>query len=75
MSPAVKKKLKSAVTLTRQLKGLMHSILTEWDEFRDLNYRKIYDRMMKPAFIFDGRNIANRKELIDIGFKVYAIGR
>ena len=51
------------------------AILTEWDEFRDLNYRKIYDRMMKPAFIFDGRNIANRKELIDIGFKVYAIGR
>ena len=51
------------------------AILTEWDEFRDLDYRKIYDRMMKPAFIFDGRNIANRKELIDIGFKVYAIGR
>ena len=50
------------------------AILTEWDEFRDLDYRKIYDRMMKPAFIFDGRNIANRKELIDIGFKVYAIG-
>ena len=51
------------------------AILTEWDEFRDLDYRKIYDRMMKPAFIFDGRNIANRKELVDIGFKVYAIGR
>ena len=51
------------------------AILTEWDEFRDLDYRKIYDRMMKPAFIFDGRNIANRKELIDIGFNVYAIGR
>jgi len=51
------------------------AILTEWDEFRDLDYGKIYDRMMKPAFIFDGRNIANRKELVDIGFKVYAIGR
>ena len=51
------------------------AIITEWDEFRDLDYRKIYDCMMKPAFIFDGRNIANRKELIDIGFEVYAIGR
>jgi UDPglucose 6-dehydrogenase len=51
------------------------AIITEWDEFRDLDYRKIYDRMMKPAFIFDGRNIANRQELINIGFEVYAIGR
>ena len=51
------------------------AILTEWDEFKELDYQKIYDKMMKPAFVFDGRNIANRKELADIGFKVYAIGR
>ncbi len=51
------------------------AILTEWDEFKELDYRKIYEKMMKPAFIFDGRNIANRQELIEIGFQVYAIGR
>lgn len=51
------------------------AILTEWDEFQDLDYKRIYDSMMKPAFIFDGRNVANLKELTDIGFKVYAIGR
>ena len=49
--------------------------MTEWDAFRELDYQKIYDNMMKPAFIFDGRNIANRAELKKIGFEVYAIGR
>jgi UDPglucose 6-dehydrogenase len=29
-------------------------ILTEWDEFKDFDYEKIYDSMMKPAFCFDG---------------------
>ena len=29
-------------------------ILTEWDEFKDLDYEKLYDSMMKPAFCFDG---------------------
>ncbi len=51
------------------------AILTEWDAFRDLDYQRIFDNMMKPAFIFDGRNIANRAQLKEIGFEVYAIGR
>ena len=29
-------------------------ILTEWDEFKDYDYERIYDSMMKPAFCFDG---------------------
>ena len=28
-------------------------IMTEWDEFKDYDYKKIYDSMVKPAFIFD----------------------
>ncbi|MEE3448982.1 MAG: nucleotide sugar dehydrogenase [Bacteroidales bacterium] len=36
-------------------------ILTEWDEFKTLDWKKIHDNMMKPAFIFDGRNILCRK--------------
>ncbi|THU72287.1 hypothetical protein C4D60_Mb04t10500 [Musa balbisiana] len=31
-------------------------ILTEWDEFKRLDYSKIFENMQKPAFIFDGRN-------------------
>jgi hypothetical protein len=29
-------------------------VLTEWDEFKDLDWSTIYDSMMKPAFVFDG---------------------
>lgn len=50
-------------------------ILTEWDEFRDLNYREMFSRMQKPAFIFDGRNILNHEALTQIGFRVKAIGK
>lgn len=50
-------------------------ILTEWDEFRDLDYKRIYDGMQKPAFIFDGRNMIDPVKLREIGFIVYSIGR
>jgi len=51
------------------------AIMTEWDEFRDYDYKKMYDAMAKPAFIFDGRLILDHKKLIEIGFNVYAIGK
>jgi UDPglucose 6-dehydrogenase len=51
------------------------SILTEWDEFVDYDWQKIYDNMMKPAFVFDGRNILDGEMLEKIGFKYYGIGR
>uniref|UniRef100_M8CAM2 UDP-glucose 6-dehydrogenase n=1 Tax=Aegilops tauschii TaxID=37682 RepID=M8CAM2_AEGTA len=50
-------------------------ILTEWEEFRNLDYRRMYDLMQKPAFVFDGRNIVDPEKLRDIGFIVYAIGK
>lgn len=51
------------------------AIVTEWDEFKHLDFAKIYTTMSKPAFIFDGRNILNHDELRKIGFEVYAIGK
>lgn len=50
------------------------AIMTEWKEFQNYDYKKIYDSMEKPAFIFDGRNIVDHKALRDIGFQVYNIG-
>lgn len=50
------------------------AVLTEWDEFKTYDWQKIYDNMYKPAFVFDGRNILNRKELTEKGFVVYNIG-
>lgn len=51
------------------------AVITEWDEFKAYDWQKIYNNMMKPAFIFDGRNILDHKKLKDIGFKVQAIGK
>eukprot|EP00274_Cyanoptyche_gloeocystis_P007419 CAMPEP_0196655024 /NCGR_PEP_ID=MMETSP1086-20130531/4778_1 /TAXON_ID=77921 /ORGANISM="Cyanoptyche gloeocystis , Strain SAG4.97" /LENGTH=452 /DNA_ID=CAMNT_0041987115 /DNA_START=168 /DNA_END=1526 /DNA_ORIENTATION=- len=49
-------------------------ICTEWDEFKTYDYKKIYDKMMKPAFVFDGRNILDHTALRGIGFEVHSIG-
>jgi len=51
------------------------AILTEWDEFASLDYQRIYDSMMKPAFIFDGRNIVDVPKLKEIGFQVWSVGK
>ncbi|KAJ6432211.1 hypothetical protein OIU84_019455 [Salix udensis] len=50
-------------------------ILTEWDEFKTLDYKKIYNNMNKPAFVFDGRNVVDIEKLRQIGFIVYSIGK
>jgi UDPglucose 6-dehydrogenase len=50
------------------------AILTEWDEFKTYDWQKIYDNMLKPAFVFDGRNVLNKAELEKIGFIYQAIG-
>ena len=51
------------------------AVLTEWDEFKDLDFQKIYDGMLKPAFLFDGRNILPHAKLREIGFRLFAIGK
>ena len=50
------------------------AVLTEWDEFKDYDWQKIYDSMLKPAFVFDGRNLLDGQKLEAIGFKYQAIG-
>jgi UDPglucose 6-dehydrogenase len=51
------------------------AVLTEWEEFKSLDFAAIYKKMLKPAFIFDGRNILPREELKAIGFDVFSIGK
>ena len=51
------------------------AILTEWPQYAQLDYERIYQSMTKPAFIFDGRNLLNHKKLYELGFNVYAIGK
>jgi UDPglucose 6-dehydrogenase len=51
------------------------AVLTEWDEFKTLDWQRLYDNMLKPASVFDGRNILDRAALEKIGFQYYAIGQ
>ncbi|ETZ24573.1 UDP-glucose 6-dehydrogenase [Pedobacter sp. V48] len=50
------------------------AVLTEWDEFKDYDWERIYDGMLKPAKIFDGRNLLDADKLRAIGFIVQSIG-
>jgi len=51
------------------------AILTEWKQYAQLDYERIYHAMAKPAFLFDGRNLLDPKKLYEIGFNVYPIGK
>jgi UDPglucose 6-dehydrogenase len=51
------------------------AIMTEWKEYKTLDYKKIYANMERPSFIFDGRNILNHKELFKLGFNVFPLGQ
>lgn len=51
------------------------AVLTEWDIYKGLNFKRIFKSMVQPAFIFDGRNILNHRDLYEMGFNVFAIGK
>ena len=49
-------------------------VLTEWDQFRFLEWKKIYKIMRKPAWVFDSRIFLDRDKLEDIGFNTWTTG-
>jgi UDPglucose 6-dehydrogenase len=51
------------------------AILTEWPQYAGLDYERIYASMIKPAIVFDGRNLLDHRKLHAIGFSVYPIGK
>jgi UDPglucose 6-dehydrogenase len=50
-------------------------ICTEWDEFKSLDFSRIYGEMHRPAFVFDGRNILDLAALRKVGFTASGIGK
>jgi UDPglucose 6-dehydrogenase len=51
------------------------AILTEWDEFKSLDFARIYAGMIKPAVLIDGRNILDLPSLARLGFRAHGIGK
>jgi UDP-N-acetyl-D-mannosaminuronate dehydrogenase len=50
-------------------------IATEWKEFKEIDWKTVYTRMDKPAFLFDGRLLLDADKLREIGFKVCSVSR
>jgi UDPglucose 6-dehydrogenase len=51
------------------------AVMTDWQLYRTLDYSRLIADMVRPAFIFDGRNILDHQRLYEIGFNVFAIGK
>lgn len=51
------------------------AVLTEWEEFNTYDWERLFNKMQKPAFVFDGRNVLDKEKLEKIGFIYAAIGR
>lgn len=49
--------------------------LTDWDEFKTLDLARTYQLMLKPAFVFDGRDVLPSAALKEHGFEAFVIGR
>ncbi|XP_064419348.1 UDP-glucose 6-dehydrogenase isoform X2 [Latimeria chalumnae] len=52
-------------------------ICTEWDMFKELDFESIHQKMLKPAFIFDGRRVLDglHSNLQNLGFQIETIGK
>src|SRR5438105_2921507 len=49
-------------------------ILTEWPEFRQLDWTRIYDAMSRPLIV-DGRNLLDPATMTELGFEYHGFGR
>jgi len=72
----------SSVTIHDNLSGNIFAgahavcVLTDWREFADIStWNDIYESMIQPAHIFDGRYFLDHKHLTNIGFQVHCIGK
>lgn len=75
-----KKMNRKFVTVYNNLENVFENahavaILTDWDEFKEFNWEEIYKKMMKPAFLFDGRDVLDKENISNIGFTVFSIGK
>ena len=48
---------------------------TSRNEFKTYDYANFYSKMMRPAFLFDGRNLLQHSAMEAIGFEVYTLGK
>ncbi|MBT2163191.1 nucleotide sugar dehydrogenase [Zobellia barbeyronii] len=76
-SPEENRRLLTVVTNPMDAVQDAHAIaiLTEWDEFKGYSWETIFTKMLKPAFVFDGRRLLSQQEMEAKGFQYYKIGQ
>ncbi len=50
-------------------------VVTEWNEFKQLNMERVRDLMHQPAVLLDGRSVYEPAEMRRLGFRYYGVGR
>ena len=50
-------------------------LVTEWPEFRELDWAGEVKRRMRVPLVVDGRNFLDREQLVEAGFTYEGIGR
>ena len=49
-------------------------VLTEWQDYRNLNWMSLAGRMRKPAWVFDARAVTNHEQVRDAGLNLWCVG-
>ena len=49
-------------------------VLTEWEEYSNINWNLISKRMRHPAWVFDSRSIVKKEEVLDANLKLWKVG-
>ena len=49
-------------------------ILTEWQQYRELDWAGLAPLMRKPAWVFDARGVADPKQVASAGLNVWCVG-
>lgn len=75
----VKKIMGDKITLTEKSYDALKDadaliIATEWNEFRQPDFEKL-GKLMKNKTIFDGRNLFDNEQMLELGFHYESIGR
>ena len=45
------------------------------NRFKSYDYEKIYEKMSRPSYFFDGRQIIEKTKIENIGFIFFQIGK
>ena len=49
-------------------------VLTDWDEFKNIDWDNINKKMRSPAWIFDCRNILNKSDIAKTNLNLWQLG-